>query len=113
MARHAPANIQRLPPGMHHEFRRLNHHFQQYRLQATALRSMPDWRNLARQSQLSQQAQAVVGEGRQIHDRIVSVELARGQSFQIQIGLDLRVEQPLKKRSSRNVSMASKRDIIS
>jgi hypothetical protein len=53
---------------------------------------MPDWGNLARQFQLAQQAQTVVGKGHQMKDRIVNVKLARWQPFQIKIGLDLRVE---------------------
>jgi hypothetical protein len=41
---------------------------------------------------LAQEAQAVVRERRQVQQAIVGVELARGQSLQIEIGLDLRVE---------------------
>ena len=84
--------VQHQAAGMFDELRCPVHDLLQYRLEPPALGRMANRRNLARQPQLAQEAQAVVRERRQVHDGIVGVELARGQALQIEIGLDLRVE---------------------
>jgi hypothetical protein len=68
------------------------HHFLQYRLQAATFGGMWYWRHFAGQPQLANQAQAVVNEHPNVQHRIVGIELARGQSFQIKIGLDFRMK---------------------
>jgi len=77
---------------MRHKLRRAIHDLLQHRLQPPSLGRMTDRRNLARQAQLPQQAQTVVGKRPQAQHAIVGVELARGQPLQIEIRLDLRME---------------------
>lgn len=66
--------------------------FLHHRLEPTALGRMPRWRVFAQQRVLADQAQAVVGQHRQTEHGIVGVELARGQTLQVEIGLVLAVE---------------------
>ena len=80
---HAAAEVQHQAAGMRHKLGRPDHDLLQHRFQPSTLGRMPDRRNLARQSQLPQEAQAVVGKRRQMHDGVVGVELAGGQTFQI------------------------------
>ncbi len=58
-------------------------------------RRLAGWRiggDVAGQPELADQAQAVVGERGQMHDRVVGIELARGQALEVQVGLDLGME---------------------
>ena len=83
----------RLPlPGLGDELCRPGHHLLQHRPQPTAFRRMPHWREVPRQPQLPDQAQAVVGEHPQMQHRVVGAELARRQPFQVAVGFDLGME---------------------
>jgi hypothetical protein len=68
------------------------HDFLQDGFQAPPLCFVPDWRNLARRAELSQQTQAVEREHGQMHDGVIAVKLSRGWPFQIEVGFDFRVE---------------------
>ncbi len=88
MPSEAPAEVENQLSGVRHKLRRPVHDPLEYRLQPPALGRMTDRRNLAGQAQLPDQAQAVVGKRAQMQDRVVGVEFPRGQSLQIEIGLD-------------------------
>ena len=88
---HAAPEVQHQAAGVFDELRRAVHHLLQHRLDAPALGRVADRRELAGQPELADQAQAVVGERGQMHDRVVGVELARGQALEVQVGLDLGV----------------------
>jgi hypothetical protein len=88
----AGAKVEEQVPRPGDELRPPVHDFLQYGLQATTHGRMSDRRQFADQPQLADQTQTVVGEHRDMQHRIVGIELARGQSFQIEVGLDLRME---------------------
>jgi hypothetical protein len=92
MGGHATPEVQHQAPGVGDELRRPVHDFLQHRLDAPALGRMADRRDLAGQAQLPKETQAVVGEGRQMQQTIVGVELARRQPLQVQVGLEFGME---------------------
>lgn len=92
MGGHSTPEVQHQAPGEGDELRRLVNDLLQHRLYAPALGRMANRRDFAGQAQLPKEAQAVVGEGRQMQQTIVGVELARRQSLQIQVGLEFGME---------------------
>ena len=70
------------------EFRRPVHDLLQHRPEPPSFRRVANRPDVAGQSQLADQAQAVVGERSQMQDGVVGVEFAGRQAFQPQIALD-------------------------
>lgn len=87
--RDATTEVQNPASGMRDELRRPVHDLLQHRLDPAALGRMPNRCDVSGQTQLPQQAQAVVGKRRQVQQRVIGVELPGGQPFQVQVGLEL------------------------
>jgi hypothetical protein len=74
-------------PAARHQARSEIHQLLHDRADAPSLCRMADRRQFAGQSHQSDPAQDVVGEGAQRQNQVVGIELARRQSFEVQVGL--------------------------
>jgi hypothetical protein len=74
----SPAEIQDQPTGMRYDLGGPVHDFLEHGAKAAALGRVPNRGDLTGQAELADEAQSVVGKGRQLQDGIVGIKLTRG-----------------------------------